>query len=556
MGTGEWDAIVIGSGLGGLTAAAYLAANGRRTVVLEQHYVAGGNAHVFRRKRMFEFDVGVHYIGDCGPGGAIPTVLRGVGLDGAIEFLEMDPDGFDTIVYPGLTFRMPKGWDRYRERLVAAFPDDETGLHRCLDVFERVLAEMRALQEPGAAQDLPRLLREAPTLVTWGGSTLAQLFDECGLGQKARAVILAQSGAYAVAPSRAPVVLHAGMLDHYLRGAYYPKGGGQVLPAHLVDVVRAYGGEVRLRTRVERILVEDGRAAGVRLTTGEELRAPVVISNADVKRTMLDLLGREHLSAAAVKRIESYRMALPVFCVYLGLDTDLRARMPNTNYWYSDSFDVEQAYQDCYAGRMPAAPPLFITTASVKDPTTGRIAPPGHSSIEIMTWVPADYTLWQVEAGARGRREVPQQARLPVVQRAPHRGDDRRRGAGPAGPARAHRLERGGDARDAGALHALDRRHVVRHRVRAGPVRAEQAGPGDGSAGAVPDRREHGIRPRHRRRDARRRRHGERGPGPRPHARGRAGARLRGPGAARGRRPGLGSLAVQPLTPVVRRPAR
>jgi phytoene dehydrogenase-like protein len=397
--TGEWDAIVIGSGLGGLTAGAYLAANGRRTVVLEQHYVAGGNAHVFRRKRMFEFDVGVHYIGDCGPDGAIPTVLRGVGLDGAIEFLEMDPDGFDTIVYPGLTFRMPKGWDRYRERLVAAFPDDETGLHRCLDVFERVLAEMRALQEPGAAQDLPRLLREAPTLVTWGGSTLAQLFDECGLGQKARAVILAQSGAYAVAPSRAPVVLHAGMLDHYLRGAYYPKGGGQVLPAHLVDVVRAYGGEVRLRTRVERILVEDGRAAGVRLTTGEELRAPVVISNADVKRTMLDLLGREHLSAAAVARIESYRMALPVFCVYLGLDTDLRARMPNTNYWYSDSFDVEQAYQDCYAGRMPAPPPLFITTASVKDPTTGRIAPPGHSSIEIMTWVPADYSLWQVEAG-------------------------------------------------------------------------------------------------------------------------------------------------------------
>jgi all-trans-retinol 13,14-reductase len=117
----HWDAIVIGSGLGGLTAAAYLATNGKRTVVLEQHYVAGGNAHVFRRKRMFEFDVGVHYLGDCGPGGAIPTFLRGVGLGGKVEFLEMDPDGFDTPHVP--RHHLPRAEAGcYRERLVATFP--------------------------------------------------------------------------------------------------------------------------------------------------------------------------------------------------------------------------------------------------------------------------------------------------------------------------------------------------------------------------------------------------------------------------------------------------
>jgi phytoene dehydrogenase-like protein len=128
MNSRPWDAVVVGAGLGGLTAAAYLATNGLRTLVLEHHYVAGGNAHVFRRKalqgeRAFEFDVGVHYVGDCGPDGLIPTILRGAGLEGKIEFLEMDPDGFDTLMFPGLTFRVPKGWDRYRERLVAAFPD-------------------------------------------------------------------------------------------------------------------------------------------------------------------------------------------------------------------------------------------------------------------------------------------------------------------------------------------------------------------------------------------------------------------------------------------------
>ena len=148
--------IVVGSGLGGLTAAAYLAANGKRTLVLEHHYVAGGNSHVFRRKRMFEFDVGVHYLGDCGPDGGIPRILRGVGAD-KIEFIEMDPDGFDTLMFPGLTFKVPKGWDRYRERLVAAFPDDETGLHQCLDVLQSVVSDMARVKLPVEAADVPRL---------------------------------------------------------------------------------------------------------------------------------------------------------------------------------------------------------------------------------------------------------------------------------------------------------------------------------------------------------------------------------------------------------------
>src|SRR5216117_519141 len=107
--TGHWDAIVIGSGLGGLTAAAYLTAAGKRTLLLEQYDVVGGCSHVFRRKREWEFEVGVHYLGDCGPEGQIPTMLRGLGLDDRIDFLPMDPDGFDTLRYPDVTLRVPKG---------------------------------------------------------------------------------------------------------------------------------------------------------------------------------------------------------------------------------------------------------------------------------------------------------------------------------------------------------------------------------------------------------------------------------------------------------------
>jgi phytoene dehydrogenase-like protein len=395
----DWDAIVVGSGLGGLTAAAYLATNGLRPLVLEKHYLTGGNAHVFRRKQTFEFDVGVHYLGDCGPDGLIPTVLRGVGLEGKIEFLEMDPDGFDTLMFPGITLRVPKGWDRYRERLVAALPDDETGIHRCLDVLQGVASEFAKVQLPVEPEDVPRLMQEAPNFMKWGMRTLGELFDDSGLGQKARAILAAESGTYALPPSRAPVIMQAVLIGHYLKGAYYPKGGGQVLPAHLVDVVRSNGGEVRTRAPVERIIVEDGKAAGVRLTTGEEFHAPVVVSNADLKRTFLDMVGEEHLSPQTVASVRKYRMALPLFCVYLGLDMDLRDRIPNTNYLYSTTFDTEGLYEDCFEGRLPSDLSLFITVASVKDPHTEAIAPKGSSSLEIMTLVPADYSFWGITEG-------------------------------------------------------------------------------------------------------------------------------------------------------------
>jgi len=116
---------VLWAGLHGLAA---LDLAGKRTLVLESHYVAGGNTQTFRRKLksgLCEFDVGAHYLGEWGKEGSITRILRSAGLDERLNFRSLDPDGFTTLIFPGLTFKVPASWDRYRARLLDSFPDED-----------------------------------------------------------------------------------------------------------------------------------------------------------------------------------------------------------------------------------------------------------------------------------------------------------------------------------------------------------------------------------------------------------------------------------------------
>lgn len=395
------DAVVIGSGLGGLCAAAYLCAAGRRTIVLEGHYVAGGNSQVFRRRVHgddYEFDVGIHYIGECGPDGLVTRILGGAGLAERVVFRPLDPDGYSTLVFPDRTFRVPVGWDRYRQRLLAAFPAEAEPLGRVVDTLREVGRDGRRFQNrefPASA-----LAEAAPAFLRWGLRPVTGLFAEHGISEGAAAVLLGEQGDYAVRPSKTPTALAAGLTDHYMRGAFYPEGGGQVMAARLVEMIRAHGGEVRTRAPVSRVRVEGGRVAGVDLEKGGSVDAPIVISNADLKRTVRELVGESHFRPETVERVRAYRMSLPLFATYVGLDVDLAARgQPNSNLWIWGSTDIEGIYARLEAGEMPDVPLAYVTIATLKDPTSRHMAPAGRTNLQIMTLVPHDYALWHVERG-------------------------------------------------------------------------------------------------------------------------------------------------------------
>ncbi|MFT7671206.1 MAG: all-trans-retinol 13,14-reductase [Planctomycetota bacterium] len=161
----RYQVIVIGAGFGGLVTAALLAKAGKSVLVIDQHSIAGGNASVFRRKG-YEFDVGVHYLGECGPNEAIPRVLEACGVHDA-RFQELDPNAIDTFSFPDFEFRFPRGLDRYRKNLLDRFPEERGGIDRYLRALEDVDRLKHASYRPERLiWTIPRvlpLLRHAPT---------------------------------------------------------------------------------------------------------------------------------------------------------------------------------------------------------------------------------------------------------------------------------------------------------------------------------------------------------------------------------------------------------
>lgn len=392
----EFDAVVIGSGMGGLCAAGILAERGKRVLVLEQHYVAGGNATIFSRKG-YEFDVGIHYIGDCEPNGTIPRILRAAGVQDA-EFEEMDPEGYDTIVLPDMEFKYPRGIKNFERALVKAFPKEKRGIKRYVK-FVKQIADIQ--QVPGNPISALWVLPRSGLLMRNAGKTFKEFLDTCTSDERLQAVLAGQSGDYAQAPSRASALMGAGLTAHYLKGAYFPKGGGQILSDKLAEAIERNGGKILLMAKAEQVEIENGKVTGVTFESKRlgrrTVKAPVVISNADIRHTIKELVGAENLEEKTLKRTERYEMAPGLGVVYLGIDRDLKTEgHPRTNYWIFPSTDQESFYESVRKGEMMDEPFAFISIASVKDPTNKKVAPEGITNMQVMSLAPTDPVFWGV----------------------------------------------------------------------------------------------------------------------------------------------------------------
>lgn len=378
-----FDDLVIGAGMAGLAAAALLAREGRRVLVLEAHDVPGGYAHSFR-VRQYRFCAQVHYIFGCGEGETIHGLLDRLGLADEVAFVRLEPEGFEHVVVGDVRVRVPNGLAKYRDRLVRRFPQWERPIVRYFHEIAAIGEELDLLPKritPWVA------LRSAPRhwrLLRYMRWTLADLYDHVGMPPLLRAILAGQSGDYLLPPRDVSLLLHVALVCGYDKGAYYPRHHF----FHFVETLARYierspGCAILLEHEVEKIHVEGGRIVAVSTKNGGRFTAARYVSNVDPRKTA-ELAGMA-LFARDQSRLE-YEYSCGTFTMYLALKgLDLREHgFGSWNVWHYPHADLDRMYDDQLVRHDLSNPWLFMSTPTLHSPEPG-LCPPDEQILEIAT---------------------------------------------------------------------------------------------------------------------------------------------------------------------------
>lgn len=394
------DVIIIGSGTGGLSAASLLAKEGKRVLVLEQHYIVGGYTHAFQRKG-YVWDVGLHYVGQVHiPGTTLNKVFSYLSND-ALKWQPLD-DVYDRVVFGEKEYAFPRGRKNLKNAFKEWFPAEED--QKAIDAYFCLLKEVEdagvlyyveKVLPPVLARVFGKLLRRK--LLKYSDKTTLEVLHSITHNQKLIGVLTAQYGDYGLPPAESSFYMHALLANHYMDGAGYPVGGATQFAETIVPVIESAGGAVLTRARVKEIMVRNNTAVGVRMEDGSELYADSVVSDAGVVNTFSHLLPKEvaeqHRLAEKLQQLEPSGAHMGL---YVGIkESTKNLNLPKCNYWiFPDEYNHDELRKQYTSADSPL-PVAFASFPSAKDSESEKTHP-GRTTAEVIIILPYDwFTKWE-----------------------------------------------------------------------------------------------------------------------------------------------------------------
>jgi all-trans-retinol 13,14-reductase len=397
------DVVVIGAGMGGLSAAGHLIKNGYGVVVLEHHTKPGGYAHYFKEQG-YRFEVALHALDGMEPGGWSYRMFETLGVFDAVEMNRLDP--FYTVAFPDFEVSVRTEIPDYLAEICAVFPDERDGVSDLFAALRRLghdMARYATDRRNGVSVPMDQMIDRYPDMAIAFAIPWSAFLDQYVESNEAQALLSTLWGYLGLPPSR----LSAGqfgltLLSYHSSGAWYPTGGSGAVTHAMADAIVDRGGIVHYRNTVTSIEPEGPDRILVTTDRGMTVEARAVVSNASPRATA-GYLPEGSIDEAWEDGVRDETPALASLVVYLGLDKDIAAEgWDHHEFFDMPSYDLDAEYEAILAGDFASAG-MILSNYTVVDP---GCAPEGGSVLVLTALAPWDYMdVWGTSGDLDGYQE-------------------------------------------------------------------------------------------------------------------------------------------------------
>lgn len=384
----EFDAVIIGSGIGGLICGSVLAKNCFKTLIVEQHTAVGGFVTSYKREN-FLFDV-VHVLGGLKENEPLDQLFSYLEVDRKIEFIKLEK--IFEFIYPDLMINCYVEIDRYKRELIKNFKIEEKNIENYFEILQRIWREVqRSYYMPNLIQYLSYPIR-FPNLFKYRNMSYQEFLNIFFKDEKLKEILSSGWKYVGLNNSRISALYYICMqMSFHTGGAWYPRGGFQKLSDALADCFKNFGGTLLTNSKVKKILINKNIAEGIMLENGQTIKANYVISNADTKTTFLELIEASKLKNNFSKTIRNLKQSPSSFVVHLGLNMDIPERFDCGGIMFFPKYGLSENIFKMYdSDKIELNPKEICLGLSIPTLRDQGLAPPGHHIVDII-YSPAPY---------------------------------------------------------------------------------------------------------------------------------------------------------------------